>query len=144
MNRIKITLPKTYSFSTELSIRITDLNYGGHVGNDSFLALIQEARQQYLRKFGYAELDFEGFVWIMADSIIEYKHELSYGDIVKISIQSADFDKLGFDIFYLLEIVNRDEPIIAGKAKTGMICYDYSTKKKTSLPLIAIEKLSAN
>ncbi len=37
MNRIKLTMPASYSFSTEIAIRITDLNYGGHVGNDSFL-----------------------------------------------------------------------------------------------------------
>lgn len=141
MNRIKLELPASFSFSTEISIRITDLNYGGHVGNDSFLSLIQEARQQYLKKFGYAELDFEGLGLIMADSVVEYKRELSYGDLVKISVQAADFDKLGFDLFYLLEIINRDTPIIAGKAKTGMICYDYTSKKKTSIPAIALQKL---
>lgn len=141
MNRIKLELPASFSFSTEISIRITDLNYGGHVGNDSFLSLIQEARQQYLKQFGYAELDFEGLGLIMADSVVEYKRELSYGDIVKISVQAADFDKLGFDLFYLLEIINREVPIIAGKAKTGMICYDYTSKKKTSIPEIALQKL---
>jgi YbgC/YbaW family acyl-CoA thioester hydrolase len=141
MNRIKLTLPETFIFSTEIQIRITDLNYGGHVGNDSFLSLIQEARQQFLKIFGYAELDFEGLGLIMSDSVVEYKRELSYGDIVKISVQAADFDKLGFDLFYLLEIINRSEPIIAGKAKTGMICYDYNTKKKTSIPEIALQKL---
>jgi len=141
MNRIKLKLPESFSFYTEIHIRITDLNYGGHVGNDSFLGLIQEARQQYLKKFGYAELAFEGLGLIMADSVVEYKRELNYGDLVKISVQAADFDKLGFDLFYLLEIINRDEPIIAGKAKTGMICYDYLNKKKTSIPEIALEKL---
>lgn len=144
MNRIKLAMPKTYSFSTELNIRISDLNYGGHVGNDSFLSLMQEARQQYLKKLGYAELDFEGFGLIMADSAIEYKHELNYGDTVRISVQAADFDKLGFDFFYLLEIINQGEIIVAGKAKTGMICYDYSTKKKMSIPVIALKKLNSN
>jgi YbgC/YbaW family acyl-CoA thioester hydrolase len=135
-------MPPTYSFSTELTIRITDLNYGGHVGNDSFLSLIQEARQQYLKKYGYAELDFEGYGLIMADSAIEYKHELNYGDIIKISVQATDFDKLGFDLYYLLEIIHQDEIKIAGKAKTGMICYDYTNKKKTSIPANAIKKLA--
>ena len=142
MNRIKLTMPTQYSFSTELKIRISDLNYGGHVGNDNFLSLIQEARQQYLHQYGYKELDFEGFGLIMADSAIEYRHELNYGDFVKISVQAVDFDKLGFDLFYLLEIINQGEKIVAGKAKTGMICYDYSNKKKTSIPAIAIAKLT--
>ena len=142
MNRIKLAMPEHYSFSTELQIRITDLNYGGHVGNDSFLALIQEARQQFLLQYGYKELDFEGFGLIMADSAIEYRHELNYGDIVRISVQAEGFDKLGFDIFYLLEIINKEAIIVAGKAKTGMICFDYTLKKKTSIPAIAIAKLT--
>jgi YbgC/YbaW family acyl-CoA thioester hydrolase len=144
MNRIKLNMPKSYSFFTELLIRYTDLNYAGHVGNDHFLTLIQEARQQYLKHFDYQELNFEGYGLIMADSAIEYKHELSFGDVLRISVQAVDFDKLGFDIFYLLEIINRGDIIIAGKAKTGMICYDYSAKKKMSIPEIAIEKLMAD
>jgi acyl-CoA thioester hydrolase len=144
MNRIKLTMPAIFSFSTELKIRITDLNYGGHVGNDSFLSLIQEARQQFLNKFGYAELDFEGYGLIQSDAAIEYRHELNYGDTVRISVQAVDFDKLGFDLYYLLEIINQAQPILAGKAKTGMICFDYANKKKISIPAKAIQKMNAD
>ncbi len=58
MERIKIQLPEKFSFSTTIKIRITDLNYGGHVGNDVFLSLIHEARQQFLIAHGYSELSF--------------------------------------------------------------------------------------
>ena len=54
MERIKISLPESFKFSTIMKIRITDLNYGGHVGNDSFLSLIHEARQQFLNHFNYS------------------------------------------------------------------------------------------
>ena len=33
MGRVKLELPETFSFSTELTVRVTDLNYGGHLGN---------------------------------------------------------------------------------------------------------------
>ena len=144
MNRIKIELPDQFHFNTEIKIRITDLNYGGHVGNDVFLALIHEARQQFLMSHGYAELSFAGVGLIMADVALEYKKELNHGDIVRISVCAADFDKLGFDLFYKMEIVGSDGPILAGKAKTGMICYDYTAKKKASVPEEAIEKLLAH
>lgn len=67
MNRIKINLPDSFHFSTELVIRITDLNYGGHVGNDVFLSLIHEAREQYLLSFGYKELSLKvwDLLWLM-------------------------------------------------------------------------------
>ncbi|HQR91700.1 MAG: thioesterase [Bacteroidetes bacterium 24-39-8] len=142
MNRIKIHLPSHFSFQTSLKIRITDLNYGGHVGNDRILSLLQEARQEYLLQFGYGELDFEGLGLIMADVAVEYKSELKYGQTVIISVQAADFDKLGFDLFYKMEIVSETENILAAKAKTGMICYDYQTKKKTNIPEAAILKMS--
>ena len=142
MERIKINLPENFSFATSISIRVTDLNYGGHVGNDSFLSLIHEARQQFLNHYGYTELDFAGVGLIMADVAIEYKRELNYGDIVIISVAANGFDKLGFDLFYKLEVKNDQNTVLAGKAKTGMICFDYNLKKKVSVPEEAIKKLS--
>ncbi len=143
MNRIKISLPNTFEFFTTLTIRVTDLNYGGHVGNDRFLSLIQEARQQFLLSFGYEELSIAGVGLIMTDVAIEFKNELNYGDLVKIWVTADGFDKLGFDLFYKMEIVNGDEPKLAGKAKTGMLCYDYVNKKKASVPDEVIKKLLA-
>ena len=142
MERIKINLPENFSFSTSINIRITDINYGGHVGNDSFLSLIHEARQQFLNHHGYSELDFAGAALIMTDVAVEYKQELSYGDIVIISVTATGFDRLGFDIFYKLEIAVDGKKMLAGKAKTGMLCFDYTNKKKVPIPVEAIKKLN--
>ena len=142
MNRIKIELPEQFHFSTTINIRVTDLNYGGHVGNDSFLSLIQEARQQFLLSHGYEELSIAGVGLIMTDVAIEFKKELNYGDTVKISVAADGFDKLGFDLFYKLELATGNEIQIAGKAKTGMLCFDYEQKKKMTVPEEVIQKLS--
>jgi acyl-CoA thioester hydrolase len=143
MERIKINLPATFTFSTLLTIRITDLNYGAHVGNDTFLSLMHEARQQFLMQYGYKELDVAGAGLILTDAGIEYKKELNYGDEIKISVVASGFDKYGFDLYYKVEIVTALGLILAGKAKTGMICYDYEKKKLTGLPEEAKLKLSA-
>ena len=142
MNRVKISLPPLFNFSTKIIIRVTDLNYGGHVGNDSLLSLIHEARQQFLISHGYKELAIEGYGLIMADVAIAFKKELNYGDTVKISVAAEGFDKLGFDLFYKLELVKEEEYILAGEAKTGMICYDYIRKTKIAIPEVVINKLS--
>lgn len=134
MERVKINLPATFLFSTTLTIRITDLNYGGHVGNDTFLSLMQEARQQFLLSYGYKELSFAGYGLILSEAAIEYKRELNYGDTIKISVAASSFDKYGFDLFYKIEIVTASETILAGKAKTGMLCYDYTNKKLVPIP----------
>ncbi len=142
MERIKINLPENFYFSTIIKIRITDLNYGGHVGNDSFLSLIHEARQQFLQHNDYSELKFENASLVMADAAIEFKKEISYGDEVKISVVASGFDKFGFDIHYKLEIINNEQLLLAGKAKTGMLCYDYSNRKLMPVPGAAKNKLS--
>ena len=142
MERIKINLPDTFTFSINLTMRITDLNYGAHVGNDTFLSLIHEARQQFLMQYGYKELDFAGYGLILADAAIEYKKELNYGDEIKISVAAVDFDKYGFDLYYKVEIVTASQTILAGKAKTGMLCYDYEKKKLVAIPEEAKLKFS--
>ena len=133
MERIKINLPENFSFFTEIKIRITDLNYGGHVGNDTFLSLIHEARQEFLLSRGYSELSFAGYGLILTDAAIEYKKEMNYGDAIKISVAASSFDKYGFDLYYKLEIINAAGNILAAKAKTGMLCYDYENKKLIAL-----------
>ena len=102
MNRIRLEMPIEFVFSTIIPIRITDLNYGGHIGNDTFLSLLHEARLQYYLHFGYSEMNLGGFSTIMADVAIEYKKELNYHNVIQIKVSATNFDKLGFDLFYLI------------------------------------------
>ena len=143
MNRIKVELPEKFSFQTTIRIRITDLNYGGHVGNDAFLSLIHEARQQFLQHYDYRELKLGSYAVIMADAAIEFKRELDYGEEVIISVTAANFDKYSFDIFYKMEVTTSAGVVLAGKAKTGMLCFDYKAKKKVSLEEEVIRTLSS-
>ncbi|MCY7422921.1 MAG: thioesterase family protein [Chitinophagaceae bacterium] len=142
MERIKLQLSSQFPFSTALQIRITDINYGGHVGNDTFLSLIQEARQQFLYHYGYTELNFSGVGLIMVDAAIEYKKELNYAETVKISVAALNFNKIGFDLHYLLEVESNGFLSVAAKAKTGMLCYNYDLKKRMPMPEEAFQKLT--
>src|ERR1700730_18395804 len=104
MSRIKIELPAKFEFTTEIPIRITDLNYGGHVGNDTILSIIHEARMQFLAHHGYtSELNLGNIGLIMADAAIEFKNELFYGETVLASVTAGSFTKIGFDIYYELK-----------------------------------------
>ena len=142
MNRIKLSLPELFSFSINMQIRVTDLNYGGHVGNDTVLSLLQEARQQFLASKGFKELDIEGFGLIMADAVVEYKKEMLYGNQIRIWVIATDFDKMGLDIFYKIELLSDNNSVIAVKAKTGMMLYDYTLNKKASLTDEIIQKFN--
>lgn len=143
MARIKISLPENFIFHCNLPVRITDINYGGHVGNDAVLSILHEIRMQFFNHFGYSEMQFAGVAMLMADVAIEFKSELFYGDIINASATAGEFSKIGFDIFYKLEKQAGEHKKLVVVAKTGMICYDYEKKKIVAVPEEARQKLSA-
>ena len=130
MARIRIELPAVFKFSASIPIRITDLNYGGHVGNDTILSIIHEARAQFLKSLGYSEKDFGGTGLIMADVVINFKSELFYGDVVNAAVSVVNISRASFDMVYLL----KKGEIVAAEAKTGMVCFDYNLKKVVAMP----------
>ena len=134
MPRIKIDLPTAYSFSAIIPIRITDINYGGHVGNDTILSLLHEARVQFLEKHGYSELESGGVGLIMSDVLIDFKKELFYGTNIKVSIVAGDFTNVTFNLYYKIEIEAGENNMVIATAKTGMVSYDYKKKKIAVLP----------
>lgn len=134
MTRVKIELPDQFPFTTLIPVRITDINYGGHVGNDTILSVIHEARMQFLRHYGYTEMNFSGTGMIMSDVMIEFKHELFYGDIISASVAMTDISKVSFAFYYKFEKMTTDHPVIIAIARTGMVCYNYEAKKIAPVP----------
>jgi len=141
MARIHIELPEKFLFSATLVVRVSDLNYGGHVGNDSILTLMQEARVQFYRKLGFTnEISFEGSVGqIIADAAIQYKAQSFLGDELTIDVGVGEFTKYGFDMFYRLTNIATGKEVARGK--TGIVCFDYTKGKVASIPALLLARL---
>ncbi len=134
MARVKLILPDNFKFSTQLEVRITDINYGGHLGNDSVLGIIHEARIRLLADKSFTEQDIDGVGIIMADSVILYTSEGLYGDKLRIDVAVDDISNKGCDIYY--RIVNISNQKIIVKAKTNIVFYNYTSKKLARTPEI--------
>ena len=141
--RIKIDLPEAFHFSTRIPVRITDLNYGGHVGNDALLGILQEARLHYLAQWGYTELAMAGVGLIMSDVVISFKGESFYGDTWEIRMQATEFSRVGFAWYYLVETERGGKRISIAEARTGMVCFDYAARKPVSVPETFIAQVGA-
>jgi len=127
MSRVEIDLPNNFLFETELKVRITDINYGNHLGNDAVLGLMHEARLQFLNSLGYSELDFGGNGIIMSDCAVQYKSEAFYGDVLLVKVGVNDIGRLGFDLIYQFINNKNQKTVVVGK--TGVICFDYQKRK---------------
>ena len=131
MSRVKLQMPENYLFSTSIDVRITDLNYGNHLANDSLLSIIHEARVRFLNNFGYSEKDVEGIGIMMADSVIIYKSQSFYGDTLKIEIGVEDISKKSCDFYYR---ISKDEEKVVALCKTAIVFFDYQSQKPASIP----------
>ena len=118
MARIKIEFPEKILESLCIPVRITDVNYGNHIGNDALVSIIHEARVQWLNKLGYTEMNIEGVSIIMSDLAVCYLSESFYGDNLQISIAIGEFSSAGFELFYLIETIREEKKITIAKAKT--------------------------
>ncbi len=132
MARIKIELPNHFHFKTEIPIRVTDINYGGHLGNDSLLSIIQESRVQFLNSIGSTELNFFGVAMIMSDVAVVYKSEGFYGEILVVEIAVDEISRVGFELLYKVTESKSNREIAI--AKTGMVSFDYKNRKVVSVP----------
>jgi YbgC/YbaW family acyl-CoA thioester hydrolase len=135
MPRTRLNLPSHFSFTARIPVRITDLNSGGHVGNDSILSIIHEARMQFLKHFGLTELQFAGTGLIMSDVTIEFRAEAFYGELLQVDVAATDFTRAGFALYYAITKITGDTTVSIAAAKTGMVCYDYERKKVSAVPL---------
>lgn len=131
-------MPEKFLTEIILPVRISDINYGNHLGNDSMVGILHEARIHWLAQLGYTELDIEGLGLIMSDLAVEFKQEAFYGDQLNIKIAVGEIGRVSFELYY--QVFNQHATEIA-KAKTGMVCYDYSAKKISNLPEAFINRL---
>ena len=141
MARIELYFPEPLVFSTDISVRITDINYGNHLSNDRVLGYLHEARVRFFDQLGYREADIEGVSLIQADTAVVYQSEAFYNDKIRIDIGLGEFTRAGFEIYYRLfnETLQKSTAI----AKTGMVCFDYNDRKVKSVPEIFRNKCMA-
>lgn len=132
MARVQLDLPDHFLFKTEMPIRIGDINYGGHLGNDAVLSLVHEARVRWFHQAGYTELNVEGFGIIISDVVIVYKSEGFYGDMLSIEMATADFNAYGCDFLYRLGNLKTGREV--ARAKTGVVFFDYEKRKVARVP----------
>jgi acyl-CoA thioesterase FadM len=131
MARIRLELPEALPFATELTVRVDDLNYGNHLGNDALLALLHEARLRFLATFDYSEMSIGGYGLVVADAAVVYKAQAFRGDRLRIAVGTGDFTGSGFDVLY--RVTNAQTGVVVALAKTGMVLFDYERSRPVRL-----------
>src|SRR4030042_4639662 len=102
MPKVKLVKKENYEFEYKVILQVTDINYGGHLGNDALVGIIHEARVNLLTALGCSEFDLgDGKTGIiMSDLGVNYLGEGFMFDEIIIHSTIDEISNASFRIFH--------------------------------------------
>jgi YbgC/YbaW family acyl-CoA thioester hydrolase len=137
MARIIIDIPEKLVFETSLSVRISDINFAGHLAHDAILTLTHECRARFFHSHGWTEIDVEGKGIVVSDVAIVYKSEAFFPDDLQMRLYVDQISKKSFDMIYV--ITHKQDGKEIARAKTAIVFFDYSERKASSIPEVFLK-----
>ena len=131
MARLTLEFPaEQFCYTTQLTVRATEINGANHLGNDSMVSMISEARARFLFAFGMPEETATGI--IVTDLATVYRAEARARDRLLFDVGVMDFNKYGGDIIFRITRAH-DQALIA-LAKYGFVFFDYKNSRVMPMP----------
>ena len=118
------------TFAGSYIVRVGDINYGGHMGNDKSLLLFHDARLNFLAQHGFSEKDIGGSGLIMSEAHVYFRKEVFRDDELKVYITIKTLKELSFEMHY--SIKRDDIEVMSGSTK--MVSFDYRNKRVVKIP----------
>jgi acyl-CoA thioester hydrolase len=131
--RARKIVPGPTCFETTMDVRIGDINYGNHVGNERYLLFAQETRIRFLQSIGCSEAKFGDYGLVLTEAHVEYLQELFHGDHIVIRMSVGAPSRASFDCFYEVIAIRPSGKVTAAVIKTAMVCFDYQERKVRSI-----------
>jgi len=133
MARIQLQFPEDQLYySTDLTVRVTDINGANHLGNDSMISMISEARARFLFDAGIHAAAGPNTSIIVTDLATTYRAEAYARDQLCFEVGVMDFNNYGGDIIF--RITRPDDGTLIAMAKSGFVFFDYEKKKILPMP----------
>ena len=119
-------------FHTFLDVRVSDINYGNHLGHDSLAVLVaHEARVRFLKSFGFTELDIDGVGILITSLAVKYISQSFYADKLIVNIEPGDTTRASMNLIY--QVVNQNTKKEIARALTTMTFYDYQKSRVSKI-----------
>lgn len=120
-----------FRFTIPYTVRIADVNYGGHVSNAAVLSFFQDARIAWLARLGpFSELDIGGCGLILPEAHVRYLAEMFHGDELTIGVRVSEVRNSAFVMAYRIE----RQGVATAEGTTTLVAFDYEMRKPRRLP----------
>jgi acyl-CoA thioester hydrolase len=132
MSQFTVPTVERVLFSTSMTVKISDINYGNHLGHDALISLLHEARVRFLKQHGFTELNINGTGILVTTLLVNYVGEAFYGDELMIEIGVGETTRISTELLYSIYKKNTSEKIAL--ALTTLTFFDYAKRKVSRIP----------
>jgi acyl-CoA thioesterase FadM len=122
-----------------VTLQPRDINYAGHLGNDTLISLVGAARADMFRSMGMSELDLgDGQTGIiMSELAVNYKAEAFMFDEFLIDTHIGELGRSGFRLFHRVT-----KKTVIALIETGLSTFNYALKKVVPVPETFLKALA--
>jgi acyl-CoA thioester hydrolase len=115
----------TFPFVHTETVRFRDLDTLGHVNNAVYLTYLEQARVAFLSPH-----DADYTQMILARCEIDFRAQVSMGEVVEISVWPTRVGNKSFELAYEMRVGDR----LVAEAKTVLVAFDYERGESQPVP----------
>lgn len=116
-----------------IEVRVGDINYGGHLGNDKALLIFHDARIKWLHLLGFSEDNIgDGRGIIMTEAHVYFRKEVFLYDRLYVDIEVKTNGNKVFDLHY--DVFREVDNVKVLEGDTRQLAFDYERRKVVSMP----------
>lgn len=127
---------KIANYIIDIPVRISDINYGGHLGHAELIKITHQARLKFFSQFNLKEDNIEGAGVIVKSLSVEYKSESFFDDVLHIAVFIKEIDKASCVFFYQ---ITKDHNINVASVYETILFMNYETRRLKKVPKIIHE-----
>ncbi|MBS3669316.1 MULTISPECIES: acyl-CoA thioesterase [Halomonadaceae] len=133
MERVKLDFPaEAVIHRHPMTVRVTDMNYGRHLGHDALVSLLHEARIQAFAALDLPEWDMHGYPSVVADLAVQYQSEARWPD--GLTIATAVPEPQGKSLTIYQRIYQLDSQQVVATARINQLLIDLASGRPVDVP----------
>jgi len=143
MPKVKVKKLETYPIHHELTVRVSDLNYGAHLAYDRVLSLAHQVRVQLFAEWNVTEFDLgdQKTGLVVGDVAVNYVGEGFLNDTLRIETAAIEIGAIAFRFNH--RFINSQTGKEIALAEMGFVGFDYDRRLPGRLPATFTEKLNS-
>ncbi|KPQ22891.1 MAG: putative thioesterase [Halomonas sp. HL-48] len=141
MERVQLDFPDAAIIHRHsLSVRVTDMNYGRHLGHDALVSLLHEARIQAFASLELPEWDMHGYPSVVADLAVQYQSEARWPDALLVETAVPSPEGKALTVYQRMIHAESGRPVAT--ARINQLLVDTATGRPVAVPASVVEALA--